>query len=68
MTASDEQYAIDDTVKSGDVRYTSELSIHNTTKADYGHYKCIARNDLGEDSNLISLDGTSTFLGCLPFD
>ncbi|KAK2152414.1 hypothetical protein LSH36_329g02058 [Paralvinella palmiformis] len=45
--------------KPGLVQYESYLLIHNTTKLDYGQYECIATNDLGEDSHMITLDGTS---------
>ena len=47
--------------KPGLVHYESFLLIHNTTKLDYGQYQCIATNDLGQDSHMITLDGTSMY-------
>jgi len=41
------------------VQYESVLRVYNTTKGDYGSYKCLASNELGSDSLLIALDGTS---------
>lgn len=34
------------------------LKIHNITKEDFGFYKCIAKNSLGETDGIIKLDGT----------
>lgn len=43
----------------GLVQYQSILSVLNTDKPDYGPYTCIATNELGEDTSVINLDGTS---------
>lgn len=34
------------------------LKIRNITKEDFGFYKCIAKNSLGETDGIIRLDGT----------
>lgn len=33
------------------------LKIRNITKEDFGHYKCVAKNSLGETDGIIKLDG-----------
>ncbi|KAI8436113.1 hypothetical protein MSG28_004215 [Choristoneura fumiferana] len=33
------------------------LKIRNITKEDFGFYKCIAKNSLGETDGIIKLDG-----------
>lgn len=35
------------------------LKIRNITKEDFGHYKCVAKNSLGETDGIIKLDGNS---------
>ena len=47
--------------KMGLVSYESSLKVHNTTKADYDKYKCVALNDMGMDERIIQLDGTSQY-------
>jgi len=37
------------------------LHVSNTTKDDYGRYRCVASNELGSDSLIIELDGTSQY-------
>lgn len=54
------RYTIEDTQKIGLFEYESHLIIHNSSSADYDNYNCVARNELGDDSNLISLDGISS--------
>ena len=41
------------------VHYESYLSVVNVTKEDYAAYVCVAKNELGQDSTTITLDGTS---------
>ncbi|XP_074653019.1 nephrin-like [Tubulanus polymorphus] len=41
------------------INYKSVLTIANITRADYGKYQCIAKNDLGEDKLVVMFDGTS---------
>jgi len=43
----------------GALTFEGTLLIHNTTKNDYASYKCIASNELGTDSTLVTLYGTS---------
>lgn len=38
------------------------LKIRNITKEDFGFYKCIAKNSLGETDGIIKLDGKILFL------
>ena len=40
-------------------RYESVLYVYNTTKRDHGLYRCVASNELGDDSLIIALDSTS---------
>lgn len=37
------------------------LKIRNITKEDFGFYKCIAKNSLGETDGIIKLDGKGNF-------
>ena len=48
----------------GVVRYTSYLLIQTSTKDDHGEYVCTASNELGEDTAVVQLDGTSTCNTC----
>ncbi len=41
------------------VLYESVLSVFSVTKDDYAQYQCVAKNELGQDSRTISLEGTS---------
>jgi len=41
------------------IEYESVLHVYNTTKDDHGRYRCVASNELGSDSLLITLDSTS---------
>jgi len=52
-------YTITEIKNSGPVTYESEMHVLNTAKSDYGVYRCVAFNGLGEDFIDISLDGTS---------
>lgn len=36
------------------------LKIRNITKEDFGFYKCIAKNSLGETDGIIKLDGKAS--------
>lgn len=38
------------------------LKIRNITKEDFGHYKCVAKNSLGETDGIIKLDGNSSII------
>lgn len=38
------------------------LKIKNITKEDFGFYKCIAKNSLGETDGIIKLDGNNSIL------
>ena len=51
--------------KTGLVRYMSVLSIHNTSMDDYGLYKCVAKNDLGQDEMDVNLVATSEYFTLL---
>ena len=53
------RYNVVPTRKLSLIEYESELHVFNTTKDDHGRYKCVASNELGSDSLLISLDGIS---------
>lgn len=33
------------------------LIIHNVTRSDFGSYRCVAKNSLGETDGLIKLEG-----------
>lgn len=33
------------------------LVIHNVTRGDFGSYRCVAKNSLGETDGLIKLEG-----------
>lgn len=59
LVSNRSRHTIEETTKIGLIDYESRLVIHNSSAADYDSYKCIARNDLGDDFNLISLDGIS---------
>jgi len=48
----------------GLVRFKSVMQVFNSTEKDHGHYKCVASNELGSDSLVISLEATSQSL-CL---
>lgn len=37
------------------------LKIRKVTKTDFGSYKCVAKNSLGETDGVIKLEGKSTF-------
>lgn len=34
-----------------------KLKIRNVTSSDYGSYRCVAKNSLGETDGLIKLEG-----------
>jgi hypothetical protein len=36
------------------------LKIRSVSKSDFGSYKCVAKNSLGETDGVIKLDGKST--------
>ena len=36
-----------------------KLKIHNVRESDFGSYRCVAKNSLGETDGLIKLDGKS---------
>jgi Immunoglobulin I-set domain len=55
----DGRFVVGKTAQVGSLTYESTLMIHNTSKADYSLYKCIASNELGTDTALIALHGTS---------
>lgn len=38
------------------------LKIRNITKDDFGFYKCIAKNSLGETDGIIKLDGNTFYI------
>lgn len=40
-----------------------QLKIRSVGPADFGSYRCVAKNSLGETDGLIKLDGNNTFLG-----
>lgn len=40
------------------------LKIRNITKDDFGFYKCIAKNSLGETDGIIKLDGNYLNITC----
>jgi hypothetical protein len=40
------------------------LKIRSVSKSDYGSYKCVAKNSLGETDGVIKLDGKSP---CISF-
>lgn len=40
------------------------LKIRNITRDDFGFYKCIAKNSLGETDGIIKLDGEGYILSC----
>jgi len=54
-------YNVVATRKLGLVLYQSVLRVYNTTTDDHGRYKCVATNELGSDSLVIALDGTSQY-------
>ena len=41
------------------VHYESAMMVHNITEGDYAKYVCIAENELGTDTTVVTLDGTS---------
>lgn len=47
--------------KSEETDYSKDmvLIIHNVTRSDFGSYKCVAKNSLGETDGLIKLEGKS---------
>ena len=60
LDVSGTKYSKDKT-RSALVYYESSLKVHNMTKQDYGQYTCVARNELGQASRIVSLDGTSKY-------
>lgn len=58
---------LEDAARSGDKYETSstnvgyskfmKLKIRNVTSSDYGSYRCVAKNSLGETDGLIKLEG-----------
>ena len=47
------------------MRQMSILSVHNTTMADYGLYKCVALNELGQDDTSVNLVATSKYISVI---
>jgi hypothetical protein len=43
------------------------LKIRSVSKSDFGSYKCVAKNSLGETDGVIKLDGKSTCINFMEF-
>jgi hypothetical protein len=43
------------------------LKIRSASKSDFGSYKCVAKNSLGETDGLIKLDGELTCVSFVEF-
>jgi len=53
------KYEIEPTVQLDLVTYQSVLLVSAVSSADFGHYECVARNELGFDAITITLNRTS---------
>lgn len=60
-----ERFVIKPAAEVGSMLYEGILLIHNTSKSDYASYKCVATNDLGEDTSSVTLHGTSEYAHAL---
>ena len=59
VAADSGRYHVVPTMKLTVVRYESVLYVYNTTSEDHGRYKCLASNELGSDTLIVTLDATS---------